>query len=231
MHWASTATSTSSTSGRARATRRSQPHAAAHASSRRTLTPELLDVGRARSQRRGSTSIGRSPTPSALLSRRFLRRRDVVRRGDVRAAPRVAADELRPRLPSGRADRPHQLDAGRLHRGAVHDHEAIRPAPPPGASAPPLWGSPSHVRELFGADVDVSGTTERLRVDRFATGGVFDFFKTTYGPTIAAYRNIADDHERASHIPTGPSPSWRSAISPAGSWNGNTCWSSATLRR
>ena len=75
------------------------------------------------------------------------------------------------------------------------------PAPPPGASAPPLWGSPSHVRELFGADVDVSGTTERLRVDRFATGEEFrDFFKTTYGPTIAAYRNIADDHERVAHL-------------------------------
>ena len=112
-----------------------------------------------------------------------------------------AADELvRVCRPDGRIGLINWTPAGFIGE-LFTTMKPFAPAPPPGASAPPLWGSPSHVRELFGADVDVSGTTERLRVDRFATGEEFrDFFKTTYGPTIAAYRNIADDHERVAHL-------------------------------
>ena len=71
-------------------------------------------------------------------------------------------------------------------------------APPPGASPGPLWGTEDHVRELFGDRVShLQATREPLPVDRFATGAEFrDFFKARYGPTIAAYRNIADDPER-----------------------------------
>jgi SAM-dependent methyltransferase len=66
------------------------------------------------------------------------------------------------------------------------------PAPPPGASPPPLWGSEDHVRELFGADVtDVVARKQTVRVDRFSSGEEFrDYFKACYGPTIAVYRGL-----------------------------------------
>ncbi len=74
--------------------------------------------------------------------------------------------------------------------------------PPPGASPGPLWGTEDHVRELFGDRAShLEATREPLPVDRFATGAEFrDFFKARYGPTIAAYRNIADDPERTAEL-------------------------------
>ena len=45
------------------------------------------------------------------------------------------------------------------------------------------------------------GAAQELDVDRFTTGAEFrDFFKTYYGPTIAAYRNIADDPARVAEL-------------------------------
>jgi len=75
-------------------------------------------------------------------------------------------------------------------------------APPPGASPGPLWGNEAHVRELLGGRVaSLTATREELDVDRFATGAEFrDFFKTYYGPTIAAYRNIADNPARVAEL-------------------------------
>ena len=72
-------------------------------------------------------------------------------------------------------------------------------APPPdGVLPPPLWGDEKHVLALLGDRV-VDVYTERclLPVDRFASGEEFrDFFKACYGPTIAAYTGLGDDHRR-----------------------------------
>lgn len=73
---------------------------------------------------------------------------------------------------------------------------AMRPfvaPPPPGASAPPLWGDPDHVLGLFGDRVtDVVMTPDSLEVDLFQDGAGFrDYFKASYGPVINAYRGIA----------------------------------------
>ena len=76
-------------------------------------------------------------------------------------------------------------------------------APPPaGVQPPPLWGSEQHVRDLFGDRVvDVVAERRQLPVTRFATGEEFrDFFKACYGPTIAAYRGIADQPERVAEL-------------------------------
>jgi len=72
------------------------------------------------------------------------------------------------------------------------------PAPPPGARPGPLWGSEPHVRELFGDRVtDLLAERRELTVDRFASAEEFrDYFREFYGPTIAAYRNVADDPSR-----------------------------------
>jgi ubiquinone/menaquinone biosynthesis C-methylase UbiE len=73
---------------------------------------------------------------------------------------------------------------------------------PPGAQPPPLWGSEEHVAALLGDRVTAAEAhRQRLRVDQFAGPEEFrDFFKAKYGPTIAVYRGIADDHDRVAAL-------------------------------
>ena len=75
-------------------------------------------------------------------------------------------------------------------------------APPAGVQPPPLWGREDHVRELLGDRVrDVRAERRSLRVQRFGQPEEFrDFFKATYGPTIAAYRNVAADPDRVAAL-------------------------------
>jgi hypothetical protein len=76
------------------------------------------------------------------------------------------------------------------------------PAPPPGAQPPPLWGNEEHVRTLLGDRVtDVVATRKTVTIDHFANGAEFrDFFKAKYGPTIAVYKSLADQPERAAAL-------------------------------
>ena len=76
------------------------------------------------------------------------------------------------------------------------------PAPPPGAQPPPLWGDPDHVAALLGDRVtDVRTSRRRLRTDRFGTAQEFvEYFKACYGPTIAAFKNLADQPDRAAEL-------------------------------
>ena len=76
------------------------------------------------------------------------------------------------------------------------------PAPPPGASSPPLWGNVDHVNALLGERVsDVVAERRTLTVDRFGDGAAFrDYFKANYGPTIAAFRGIAADPGRVAEL-------------------------------
>jgi SAM-dependent methyltransferase len=75
-------------------------------------------------------------------------------------------------------------------------------APPPGASPGPLWGKEDHVRSLFGDRISGLRTERhKLPVANFDSGAAFrDFFADYYGPTIAAYRNVADDPERTADL-------------------------------
>jgi len=68
------------------------------------------------------------------------------------------------------------------------------PAPPPFASAPPLWGSEEHVSELF------EGTGVELEFERGTNPFVFDsideymtFFEERYGPTIKTRDKLIAD--------------------------------------
>ena len=74
--------------------------------------------------------------------------------------------------------------------------------PPPGAQPPPLWGSEDHIRELLGDRVEqVLTETRTLRVTHYTSPEAFrDYFKTNYGPTISAYRFIADDPDRVAAL-------------------------------
>lgn len=76
------------------------------------------------------------------------------------------------------------------------------PPPPPGAQPPPLWGRESHVRELLGDRVtDVQASVGTLTVDAFSGPEDFlSYFKRNYGPTIAVYKSLADQPERAAAL-------------------------------
>jgi ubiquinone/menaquinone biosynthesis C-methylase UbiE len=76
------------------------------------------------------------------------------------------------------------------------------PPPPPGVSPPPLWGTAEHVRLLLGDRVtDVEAHAATTRVTAFGTAEEFrDFFRTYYGPTVAAYRGIADEPDRVAAL-------------------------------
>ncbi len=67
------------------------------------------------------------------------------------------------------------------------------PAPPPGASSPPLWGSEVHLRELFGDRVDFHTITrDVLEITAFERPRDYgEHFKSYYGPTRAARANAA----------------------------------------
>ena len=75
-------------------------------------------------------------------------------------------------------------------------------APPPaGAQPPPLWGDEDHVRSLLGDRVtDLRFERRKVRVTQFAEPADFrEYFKTNYGPTIAAYGQ-QPDAERAAAL-------------------------------
>ena len=78
------------------------------------------------------------------------------------------------------------------------------PPPPPGAQPPPLWGREDHLRSLLGDQVtNVWVRRQSVRVDLFARPEDFrDYFKASYGPTIAAYRGIAADPQRTAALDT-----------------------------
>ena len=80
--------------------------------------------------------------------------------------------------------------------------KAYTPPPLPGAQPPPLWGSEDHVRGLFGAQItDVVARRQTVTVDQFDAPDAFrDYFKTNYGPTIAAYRGLAGEPHRVAAL-------------------------------
>ena len=76
------------------------------------------------------------------------------------------------------------------------------PPPPAGARPGTLWGDPAHVAVLFGDRVhDLAAETQEVKVSCFDHPDAFrDFFKANYGPTVAAYRGLGDDAQRAASL-------------------------------
>ena len=74
--------------------------------------------------------------------------------------------------------------------------------PPPGAQAPPLWGDEEHVRGLLGNKVSDIVTSRRMvTVNRFQAPEDFPaYFKANYGPTVAAFRGLVNEPDRASAL-------------------------------
>lgn len=169
------------------------------------LTPELLAAGQRIAAERGIVLEWREANAEQLpfADNDF----DVVTSAiGVMFAPhhRAVADELlRVCRPGGRIGLISWTPEGLVGQ-MFATMKPFVPPPAPGVQPPPLWGSENHVRGLF-ADRVGSLAVRRgtLRVDRFHTGAAFrDYFKSNYGPTISAYRNIADDPDRVAALDT-----------------------------
>ncbi len=156
------------------------------------LTPELLEAGRRRAQ---SAGIELEWVPADAEHLPFGDEAFDVVMSSIGAmfAPhhRDVADELvRVCRPGGTIALLSWTPEGMI--GALFRTMApFALAPPPGAQPPPLWGSAQHLRELFGARVDLRTLeADVLEVTAFEHARDYgEHFKARYGPTIAARAN------------------------------------------
>jgi SAM-dependent methyltransferase len=167
------------------------------------LTPELLETGRRQAEARGLQLDWRQADAEALpfTDGEF---DTVLSCVGVMFAPhhQASADELvRVCRPGGTIALLSWTPEGFIGQMFATMKPYVAP-PPPGAQPPPLWGREEHVRALLGDRVtDVVARRQSLRVDRFETAEAFlDLFKTCYGPTIAAYRGIADQPDQVAAL-------------------------------
>jgi len=163
------------------------------------LTPELLEVGRRLAAADGlelawdEGDAEDLPYPDASF--------DVVLSCvGVMFAPfheRSASELLRVLRPGGRVGLISWTPEGFIGQ-MFATMRPFAPAPPPGATPPVRWGDETHLRHLLGDAVEWDAVRrDRLGVDTFDRAEAFrDFFKERYGPTVAAYRSIADEPER-----------------------------------
>jgi ubiquinone/menaquinone biosynthesis C-methylase UbiE len=164
------------------------------------LTPELLERGRADAAQRGVDGIEWRVADAEALPFNDGEFDAVMSCVGVMFAPQhqSSADELvrvcRPGGVIGLINWTPQGFIGQLFATM----KPYVPPPPAGAQPAPLWGDESHVRALLGDRVtDVATTRQLLTVDAYAAPeGFRDYFKTNYGPTIAAYRANADAPDR-----------------------------------
>ena len=167
------------------------------------LTPELLEAGREHATRLGVTLEWREADAEALpfADGEF----DVVLSCvGVMFAPRhqCCADEL---LRVCRAGGTIGLISWTPEGFIGEMFATMKPytaPPPPGAQPPPQWGSEEHLLGLLGDRVEaVTTSRQAVTVDRFSTPEQFrDYFKSRYGPTVAAYQAIGDDLNRAAAL-------------------------------
>jgi hypothetical protein len=66
--------------------------------------------------------------------------------------------------------------------------------PPPGVRSPMLWGTESHLRELFGDGIASLEAVERTFTFRFEAAMEFvSYFRMWYGPTLKAFASLDDE--------------------------------------
>jgi SAM-dependent methyltransferase len=167
------------------------------------LTPELLDRGRADAEAAG-VSLEWQVADAEHLPFEDDTFDAVTSCVGVMFAPhhQAAADELiRVCRPGGRIALITWTPAGFIGQLFATMKPYVAP-PPPGAQPPPLWGDVAHVRELLGDRVsDVRASQQLLQAGSMSDPmGFREYFKANYGPTIAAYRGLADEPERAAEL-------------------------------
>lgn len=163
------------------------------------LTPELFDAGRAIAARRGVELEWVEADAEALpfADNSF---DAVVSCVGVMFAPhhQAAADELVRVTRRGGTIALLSWTPEGFIGNLFKTMKPYAPPPPPGASPAPLWGSEDHVRELFGDRVsDLTMWRQTVMLDHCTEPTQFrEYWKSNYGPTIAAYKFNADAPDR-----------------------------------
>ena len=165
------------------------------------LTPELLDIGRADHP---DLDIEWQVADAEALPWADASYDVVMSTVGVMFAPhhQAAADEmLRVLRPGGRLGIISWTPEGFIGR-LFATMRAFVPPPPAGVQAPPLWGNEAHLRDLLGDRVsDLDVVRHHLEVDRFTGPSDFrDYFRDNYGPTLAAYRGLAEQPDRLAEL-------------------------------
>lgn len=165
------------------------------------LTPELLDMGRADHP---DLDIEWQVADAEALPWADASYDVVMSTVGVMFAPhhQAAADEmLRVLRPGGRLGIISWTPEGFIGR-LFATMRSFVPPPPAGVQAPPLWGNEEHVRDLLGDRVsDLDVVRHQLEVDRFTGPSDFrDYFRDNYGPTLTAYRGLAEQPDRRAEL-------------------------------
>ena len=166
------------------------------------LTPELVEIGRERSEAAG-LEIEWEVADAENLPYDDESFDVVISALGVMFAPHheeTAAELVRVCRPGGRIALLNWTADGML--GALFKTMGpYAPPPPPGAQPPPLWGTEEHLRELFGERVDWT-LLERAKLEITVFEQPHDYgehFKSFYGPTIVARAN-AEKEGRAEDL-------------------------------
>jgi SAM-dependent methyltransferase len=165
------------------------------------LTPELLEAGRAEHP---EVDVDWQVADAESLPWQDASYDVVMSTVGVMFAPhhQAAADELlRVLRPGGRLGILSWTPEGFIGR-LFATMRGFVPPPPAGVQAPPLWGAEDHVRELLGDRVDdLTFTRDHLEVDAFTAPDAFrTYFRDNYGPTLTAYRGLADQPDRTAAL-------------------------------
>ncbi|MEU6138645.1 methyltransferase domain-containing protein [Nocardioides sp. NPDC047086] len=168
------------------------------------LTPELLDVGRSQGADAGAGSITWRVADAEALPFTDAEFDVVMSCVGIMFAPfheKAAAELVRVVRPGGRIGLVSWTPEGFIGQMFATMKPFMAP-PPEGAQPPPRWGDETHVRGLLGDQVtSIRAEKRTVTIDSFDTGAEFrDFFKACYGPTIVAYRGIADDESRTAAL-------------------------------
>ena len=156
------------------------------------LTPELLEVARARASEAG-LDLQYAVADAEALPFGDASYDVVMSAIGVMFAPfhQAAADELvRVCRPGGTIALLSWTPEGMIG-DLFRQMKEFAPPPPAGAQSPPLWGSEEHLQGLFGGRVEFH-TLERDHLEITAFPDALEYgrhFKGYYGPTIAARAN------------------------------------------
>ena len=165
------------------------------------LTPELLEIGRSEHP---DVDIDWQVADAEALPWPEASYDVVMSTVGVMFAPhhQAAADEVvRVLRPGGRLGLLSWTPEGFIGRLFATMRDFV-PPPPAGVQPPPLWGDEAHVRALFGDRVEgLSFDRGHVDVDLFdEPTGFRTYFRDNYGPTLMAYRGLADHPERIAEL-------------------------------
>jgi ubiquinone/menaquinone biosynthesis C-methylase UbiE len=109
---------------------------------------------------------------------------------------RAAAELVRVTRPGGTIALASWTPDGFL--GELFRTMAAHVPPPAGVRSPMLWGTESHLRDLFGDHIESLEAAERTFTFRFRSADEFvSFFRTWYGPTLKAFESLDPDRRQA----------------------------------